>query len=70
MNAFAIFAVNEHLEFLLDEAAKRRDTQRTSPSFGQRIGSALASVRKTLTSPADYSASILPPRLDDYPYQG
>ena len=37
MNAYAIFAVNEHLEYLLDEAARNRAANAGKPSFGQRI---------------------------------
>lgn len=63
MNAFAIFAVNEHLEFLLAEAAQRRALATEKPSLRQRIASAVASVRSAFDAEADYSRSILP-RLD------
>lgn len=64
MNAFAIFAVNEHLEFLLDEAAQRRALKDyDKPSLRQRIASAAASIKSAFDAEADYSKSILP-RLD------
>lgn len=60
MNAYAIFVVNEHLEFLLDEAAKRRMDADSKRSLRQRIASAVASIKSTLDAEADYSKSILP----------
>jgi hypothetical protein len=63
MNAYAIFAVNEHLEFLLAEAAQRRMSVSTKPSLRQRIASVASSIKATLDAEADYSKSILP-RLD------
>lgn len=60
MNAYAIFVVNEHLEFLLDEAAKRRMNAASKRSLRQRIASAAASIRSALDAEADYSKSILP----------
>jgi hypothetical protein len=69
MNAYAIFAVNNHLQVLLDEAAANRMFQVEKPSLRQRIASAAASVKTTLDRPADYSRSIMP-NLQDYPYRG
>jgi len=68
MNAFAIFAVNEHLEYLLDEAAKRRATKSTKPSLFQRIASAASKARDSFNAEADYSRSILP-TLDESPFR-
>jgi hypothetical protein len=68
MNAFAIFAVNEHLEFLLDEAAQRRAVKSDKPSLFRRIASAASKAREALNAEADYSKSILP-TLDKYPYR-
>jgi hypothetical protein len=45
MHAFAVFAVNEHLEFLLDEAAQRRATARTSASLRARVVAAVKAYR-------------------------
>jgi len=45
MHAFAVFAVSEHLEFLLDEAAQRRATARTSPSLRARVVAAVKAFR-------------------------
>ena len=69
MNAYATFAVNAHLQDLLDEAALRRATSVQKPGLIERIASAASSVKTTLQSPADYSKSIIP-TLQDYPYRG
>jgi hypothetical protein len=69
MNAYAILAVNAHLQDLLDEAAANRMFSVEKPSLRVRIGSAASKAKVTLQSPADYSKSILP-NLQDYPYRG
>ena len=69
MNAFAILAVNTHLQDLLDEAAARRMVSVEKPGIRVRIASAASKAKMTLQSPADYSKSIIP-NLQDYPYQG
>jgi hypothetical protein len=69
MNAYAIFAVNEHLEFLLTEAAERRMAgQLPKRTLKSRITAAIASVRAAVPTTVDTTSSILP-RLDDYPYR-
>ena len=68
MNAYATFAVNSHLQVLLDEAAARRALTIEKPSLRARIASAASSVKAAIVVPADYSPSILP-ALDDYPYR-
>jgi hypothetical protein len=69
MNAFAVFAVNEHLEYLLAEAAQRRmaDTLPKKTLRG-RIASVATSVKSAFTTSAETTPSILP-RLEDYPYR-
>ena len=69
MNAYAVFAVNEHLEYLLAEAAQRRLAQSDKPSVLKRIASAASSARQTLAMPMDNRGTILP-KLEDYPYRG
>ena len=69
MNAYATFAVNAHIQDLLDEAAARRLTSVQKPGIIERIASAASSFKTTLQSPADYSNSIIP-NLQDYPYRG
>ena len=69
MNAFAILAVNTHLQDLLDEAAARRMVSVEKPGIRVRIVSAASKAKMTLQSPADYSKSIIP-NLQDYPYRG
>ena len=68
MNAYAILAVNAHLQDLLDEAAAHRMVSFEKPSLRVRIASAASKAKVTLQSPADYSKSILP-NLQDYPYR-
>jgi hypothetical protein len=68
MNAYAVFAVNNHLQELLDEAAANRAANVGKPSFLERIASAASSVKTTIHAPADYSNSIIP-TLQDHPYQ-
>ncbi len=65
MNAYAIFAVNEHMEFLLAEAAQRRALRTDKPGLLKRIASAASSA---LAMPIDNRGSILP-KLEDYPYR-
>ena len=69
MNAYAILAVNAHLQDLLDEAAARRMVSVEKPGIRVRIASAASKAKMTLQSPADYSKSIIP-NLQDYPYRG
>ena len=68
MNAYAIFAVNEHLEYLIEDAARNR-SQKTGPSLRQRIANATASVRLNFAT-AKYESSSILPKLEDYPYRG
>ena len=67
MNSYSILVVNEHLEYLLEEAAARRAQTADTPGLLKRIASAAASVKATI-APADHSPSILP-TLNDYPYR-
>jgi hypothetical protein len=68
MNTYATFAVNDHLQVLLDEAAARRAFAIEKPRLRERIASAASSVQAAFETPADYSRSILP-TLDDHPYR-
>ncbi len=68
MNAFAIFAVNEHLEFLLDEAAERRAREARKPRGRGRIARFLASLGRSIDDAAE-NAPRLVPTLTDYPYK-
>lgn len=68
MNTYAMFAVNDHLQVLLDEAAARRAFKVEKPGLRQRIASAASTVKSTIDSPADYSRSIIP-NLQEYPYR-
>jgi hypothetical protein len=69
VNAYAIFAVNEHLEFLLDEAAQNRAVNAGKPGFYQRIVKAVESFRMTFVDVTDGVGSVLP-KFEDYPYRG
>lgn len=66
MNSYSILVVNEHLEYLLEEAAARRAQTAEKPGLLKRIASAASSVKAAIDAPADYSKSILP-TLHDYP---
>ena len=69
VNAYAIFAVNEHLEFLIDEAARNRAARVGKPSLRDRIASVVQSLRVSVAT-ATYETSSIFPKLDDYPYRG
>ena len=69
MNAYAIFAVNEHLEYLIDEAARNHAANAGKPSLRARIATAVESVRLTVAT-ATYETSSILPKLEDYPYRG
>lgn len=69
MNAYAIFAVNEHLEYLIDEAARNRASRVGKPSLSERIASAAEKVRLSVAT-ATYEMSSILPKLEDYPNRG
>ncbi len=68
MNSYSILIVNEHLEYLLEEAAARRAQTVEKPALLKRIAAAASTVKAAIDGPADYSKSILP-ALHDYPYR-
>ena len=68
MNAYAIFAVNEHLEYLLDEAAQNRAANAGKPSFSERVAKAVKSLRMSFADSTGTSSVL--PKLEDYPYRG
>jgi len=68
VNAYAIFAVNEHLEFLLDEAARNRTQKAPKPSLRSRISTAVEKVRSSVAT-STYEMSSIFPKLEDYPYR-
>ena len=71
MNAYAIFAVNEHLEYLIDEAARNRAHKAAmpaKPSLRQRAAAAAANFRLHVAT--TYESSSIFPKLEDYPYRG
>ena len=69
MNAYAIFAVNEHMQNLIDESARNRAAKVGKPSLAQRIASAIESLRMSVPATTNEMSSVLP-RLEDYPYRG
>jgi len=69
MNAHAIFAVNEHLEYLIDEAARNRAAKVGKPSLRARIATAIDKVRDSVAT-STYEMSSILPKLEDYPYRG
>lgn len=68
MNAYAIFAINEHLEFLLEEAAERRVRESRKPRGRNRIARILDSLNESFERAAN-AATGLVPALTDYPYR-
>ena len=68
MNLIAVLAVNEHLDYLLAEAARSRAVQSDKASLRARVSAALSSVRSAIAVPVEGSRSILP-QLDEYPYR-
>ena len=68
MNAFAIFAVNEHLEFLLEESARNRARKPAKRSLRTRIAAASGKVRLSVAT-STYEMSSILPKLEDYPYR-
>jgi hypothetical protein len=69
MNAYAILAVNEHIETLRKEAAHNRTFGEQHPSIRQRVASTFAGLRHSLRVPADATGNLVP-KLNDYPYRG
>ena len=68
MNAVAVMYVNDHLEYLRSEAKDRRLASLADRrSLRDRIGSAIAEIRKTLGIEAGGPAL---PKLKNYPYGG
>jgi hypothetical protein len=70
VNAYAYFIVNHHLDYLLEQSAKRQRTEELfpRPSLRARIASVVAGVRRVF-DPVDLSGPVVP-RLDKYPYRG
>ena len=70
MNAYAYFIVNHHLDYLLEQAAKRQRVEELfpQPSVRARIASALAGLRRVF-DPIDLGGPALP-SLENYPYRG
>ena len=69
MNAYAIFAVNEHLEYLLEEGARNQSARIDKPSLRARIAGAIEKVRDSVAT-TTYDMTSIFPKLDDYPYRG
>ena len=67
MNAYALLAVNEHLEYLRAESARRERFLKRGPSLRDRIASATDGLRRSLRGE---SSSTFLPALQDYPYRG
>jgi hypothetical protein len=68
VNAFAVFAVNEHLEFLREEAARNRAKKPAKPSLRNRIAAVSDKVRLNVAT-STYEMSSILPKLEDYPYR-
>ena len=68
MNAFAIFAVNEHMEYLLAEAAANRAAKVDRPSMRARIAKAVDELLQAAEH--TYATSSIFPKFQDYPTRG
>lgn len=68
MNAYAIFVVNEHLEYLLAEAASNRAVKPARPSLRIRIMAQIDGLLRN--AERTYATSSLLPKFSDYPYRG
>ncbi len=69
MHAYAAFAVNEHLDYLLADAARQRAAHRiVKPSLRTRIAAGLAGLSALLEGAAA-TAPIRTPRTSGFPYQ-
>ena len=66
MNAYALLAVNEHLEYLRAESARRERFAKPGPSLRDRIASATNGLRRSL---GGESSTTFLPTLQDYPYR-
>jgi hypothetical protein len=67
VNAYALLAVNEHLEYLRAESARRERFAKRGPSLRDRIASATNGLRR---SPGGEPSTTFLPALQDYPYRG
>jgi hypothetical protein len=69
VNAYAIFAVNEHLEYLIDEAARNRIANAGKPSLRKRIASALAGFQvNAAKATGDWGSTLS--KSENSPYRG
>ncbi len=69
MHAYAAFAVNEHIDYLLADAARQRASRRIAkPSLRARVAAGLAGLSALLEGAA-VSAPIRTPRTSGFPYQ-
>ena len=72
MNAYAAWIVDQQIDELRRDAARRRfeRAQRAAqPSLTSRLGTAIASLRTAVCTPAETLSPVLP-ALDGYPYKG
>ncbi len=67
MNAFAVFAVNAHIETLLEEAAERRAAA-PRPGLRQRIASLRIALRDAIEDAAETAPRMIPTNTA-YPFQ-
>jgi ethanolamine ammonia-lyase large subunit len=68
VNAFAIFVVNEHLEYLLAEAAANRAVKVKRPSMRARIAKAVDELMQA--AERTYATSSIFPKFEDYHARG
>jgi hypothetical protein len=71
MNAYSIFIVNDHLEYLRQQAAADRAAKLTAkrygrPSLGQRVASAFETLDRIIEGQMDIIGNLVP-KMSDYP---
>lgn len=59
MNAFAVFAVNAHIDTLIEDAAARRSAH-SKPSLRQRIVAFRDAIRDAIEDAAETAPRLLP----------
>jgi hypothetical protein len=68
VNVFAVYAVNSHIERLLEDAAERRAAKAGKPSLGQRIAAFRDAIRDAIEDAADTAPKLIP-TATGYPYR-
>jgi hypothetical protein len=70
VNAYAYYIVNHHINYLLEESARKQRVEELfpQPTLRARIASAAAGIRRVF-DPIDLTGPALP-TLENYPFRG